>query len=273
MILLVNDDGIHAPGLRSLHRALRAALGMPVLAVAPVTHQSGQSHAITLDRGLSISPHLEDGFFGFAVDGTPTDCVKLGIKVLCPAPPTLVIAGINDGPNVGRSLFYSGTVGVAMEAAVEGCAGLAISRDRAEDDLGTLDQAAAWAARLAAGLVKRRDLQRRVLNLNLPAGPVSGWKELRVVPHGLSGFEESYRPLRTGNRLTWQLAGQRVELAEEGETDAHALKAGHPTLTMLAPDLNCRRGIGEGLLRSIHALVPTPVPETETARFRRRPAK
>ncbi|NRA38865.1 MAG: 5'/3'-nucleotidase SurE, partial [Planctomycetes bacterium] len=120
MILLVNDDGINAQGLRILYEALRRKTKQSIIAIAPSTQHSGHSHAITLNRGLSVNAIHEDNFFGFTVDGTPCDCVKLGLKVLCQQAPQLVISGINAGPNVGRSLFYSGTVGAALEAAIEG---------------------------------------------------------------------------------------------------------------------------------------------------------
>jgi len=236
MILLLNDDGIHAPGLRSLYHHLRAVCKTPVLAVAPAIQHSGQAHAITLDRGLTVSHHLEEGFFGFSIDGTPVDCLKLALKVLCPQAPRLVISGINDGPNIGRSLFYSGTVAAAMEGAIEGQVAIAVSRDRSD---ASWEHAAAFAAELAAVCLDRRELRGLVLNCNIPARPRAEWGELRLVRHGRSGFEERYRPSRArSGLLTWRLHGERVELDDEGETDAHALAAGHPTLTVLQPNYN-----------------------------------
>ena len=236
MILLVNDDGIHAPGLRQLYRELRSVTRQPVLAVAPTIQHSGQAHAITLDRGLTVTPVLDGDFFGFAIDGTPVDCLKLAIKVLAPEPPALVVSGINDGPNVGRSLFYSGTVGAAMEAAVEGFAAVAVSRDVDGGDFGP---AATYAARLAKACLGRRELVGSVVNVNLPATLTDLDAPLAMVPHGRSGFEERYRPQRsrTGH-LTWHLSGTRVELPDEGTTDAHLLAAGHPTLSLLKPNYN-----------------------------------
>ncbi|MDA3962120.1 MAG: 5'/3'-nucleotidase SurE [Planctomycetota bacterium] len=237
MLLLINDDGIHAPGLRHLYRALRKETGMPVLAVAPSVQHSGQSHAITLDRGLTATPILEDDFFGFSVDGTPTDCVKLALKVLLPKEPRLVISGINDGPNVGRSLFYSGTVGAAIEAAIEGHPAIAISRDHGEGD--DMAQAARYAAGIAKACLGRRELRGVVLNINIPAKLGDLETRPRLAHHGHSGFEETYRARRDQNgRLTWRLSGTRVERSNEGVTDAHLLRSGLPTLTVLHPDFN-----------------------------------
>lgn len=248
MILLINDDGIDAPGLRALYRALRKHTGRPVLAVAPVNERSGQSHAITIDRGLSVTPRNEDNFFGFAVDGTPTDCAKLGLSVLCHEDPELVVSGINDGPNVGRSIFYSGTVGAALEASVLGFPALAVSRDKGGEGF---DDAAEFAAQWATRLLGRNEFRNQVVNLNLPAGAASSWKEPRLVDHGHSGFRENYKPHRDGkDRVLWRLHGEWVAKPDGEPTDATLLSAGHPTFTMLAPDLNTSRSNLEKLMKS-----------------------
>jgi 5'-nucleotidase len=239
VILLINDDGIEALGLRTLYHQLRRDLKQAVLAVAPSNERSGMGHAITLNRSLHLRQHYDarDDFFGFAVDGTPTDCCKLGLKVLAWEKPRLVISGINDGPNVGRSLFYSGTVGAALEAAVEGHRALAVSLDRG--DQADWQAASALTVCIAEGLLSDPSLRGTVANLNVPALPRSEWGGLRIVRHGLSGFREDYSRHQDSDTVTsWRLHGQRIELSREGETDAHALRAGHPTLTLLQPDLN-----------------------------------
>jgi 5'-nucleotidase len=243
MILLINDDGIDAPGMRALYRALRRVTKQPVLAVAPAQERSGQAHAITLNRGLSVSARHDradesagaEGFFAFSIDGTPADCVKLALATLCHERPELVVSGVNDGPNVGRSIFYSGTVGAALEAAVEGHAAIAVSRTRGA---GTFDDAAEFAAGWAARLLGRGDFRGQVLNINLPATPASAWGEARVAPHGRSGFKEGYKPTREGKTVAWRLHGEWVAEAGADETDASLLTAGHPVLTLLRPDVN-----------------------------------
>jgi 5'-nucleotidase len=236
MILLVNDDGIDAPGLRALYAALRKRVGRPVLAVAPLHERSGQAHAITLDRGLAVVARHEPGFFGFTVDGTPTDCLKLALTTLMPEPPELVVSGVNDGPNVGRSIFYSGTLGAAIEAAVEGHAALAVSRVRGE---GGFADAAECAAGWAARMLGRGDFRRQVVNLNLPATPMAQWRETRIAAHGHAGFHETYRPQRDAkDRVVWKLHGRWTAKAGADHSDASLLTAGHPVLTLLRPDLN-----------------------------------
>ncbi len=246
MILLVNDDGIDHPGVRAMYAALRARTRMPVLAVVPSQQRSGLSHAITLDRGLTVTPRVEDTFFAFAIDGTPCDCVKLALSTLCPETPKLVVSGINDGPNVGRSLFYSGTVGAAMEAAIEGHVGLAVNRDHGS---GSFTDAAAAAAEVAVSLVDRSEFRGQVVNLNYPSGPAPSWRPLKILAHGRSGFAESYRPLRDQrDHISWHLHGEWAAAPGEGDSDAHFLRSGHPTATVLQPDWNADQRQLEKLL-------------------------
>lgn len=245
MILLVNDDGISSPGLRALYRALRSVTRQAVLAVAPSSERSGMSQAITLDRPLVATPRLEPGFFGFAIDGTPADCAKLALDRLCPEPPRLVVSGINDGPNAGRSIMYSGTLGAALEAAVEGRPALAVSRMRgwtAQDD------AAAFAAGWAARFLHTPGLAGAVVNLNLPASPAADWGEPCLARHGLGGFRERYRPVRDGARTAWRLDGDWQ--GSPGDDDVAALDAGRPVFTLLRPDLNAA---GHEVLRRLVA--------------------
>lgn len=236
MILLVNDDGIDAPGFRALYRALRRETGQPVLAAAPAVERSGMSHAISVDRPLTVESRAEAGFFGFAIDGTPTDCTKIALDRLCPEPPTLVVSGINRGPNVGRSVFYSGTVGAAMEAAVLGLPAMAVSR---QVEATTVEDGAAFAAGWAKRILGRREFAGKVINVNLPGPASPSWREPVVRAHGKAGFREGYRLIREQGReheTKWRLHGDWVP--GDGADDAAALTAGHPVLTLLQPDFN-----------------------------------
>jgi 5'-nucleotidase len=253
MILLINDDGIEHPGMRALYAALRRELRQPVLAVAPLSQRSGLSHAITLDRGLTVAPHIGENFFGFSVDGTPADCVKMGLTVLCPEPPQLVVTGINDGPNTGRSIFYSGTVGSAIEAAIEGFPALSVSRDIGGDDF---EHAADYAADVAKKMLGRREFAGQVVNLNLPSSMASTWKPLQIVEHGCAGFHETYKPVRDAKeRITWHLHGRWTAEPGDGETDSHLLRAGHPVFTVLAPNFNT----DQRHLQKLLAAKPKPI--------------
>src|SRR5881227_1666051 len=127
-ILLTNDDGIRAPGLVALYRALVAA-GHEVRVVAPETVQSATGHGITMATPLLTSRvNVEGAFEGVAVDGRPADCVKLAINQLCGERlPDLVVSGMNSGTNVGINVIYSGTVAAAIEAAFLGLPAVAVS--------------------------------------------------------------------------------------------------------------------------------------------------
>src|SRR2546421_10414059 len=116
-ILLTNDDGIYAPGLRALRKELQH-LG-EVLVVAPATEQSAVSHSITLLTPLLVQEVLDEQnqFMGWAVEGRPADCVKLALLELLPEPPDLVVSGMNAGSNAGINVLYSGTCGAAIEGA------------------------------------------------------------------------------------------------------------------------------------------------------------
>jgi len=125
-ILLTNDDGIHAPGLFALYEALKADYQLHI--VAPESEMSAVGHAITLTSPLRVQAvHKNGSFFGYAVTGTPADCVKIAVRVLLERPPDIVLSGINPGANVGVNVLYSGTVSAATEGAFLGVPSAAIS--------------------------------------------------------------------------------------------------------------------------------------------------
>src|SRR5713226_10386273 len=166
VVVLTNDDGVHAPGLAALERAL-AELG-EVYVLAPEREQSACGHALTLHRPLR--PH-QLGERRFAVNGTPSDCVNLAVLGFLPAPPVLVVSGINHGANLGDDVTYSGTVSAAMEGTLLGVPSIAVSLERA--DAGFAE--AGRIARLAAARVLVEGLPpRTLLNVNVPAAPPRG---------------------------------------------------------------------------------------------------
>src|SRR5678810_1065929 len=142
-ILLTNDDGIAAPGLEALGRALEKVGEVTV--IAPDREQSASSHALTLHRPLRVNRHEERRY---SVDGTPTDCVNLGILNLLTTRPRLVVSGINRGMNLGDDITYSGTVAAAFEGTLLGIPSFAVSQD-VENGEEVFDRAAAVAALLA----------------------------------------------------------------------------------------------------------------------------
>ena len=172
-VLLSNDDGVHAAGIRALAAAFA---GEEVWTVAPDREQSASSHAISLHRPLRIG---EVGPRRFAVDGTPTDAVYVAInQILKGRPPDVVVAGVNHGPNLGNDVLYSGTVAAAMEGALLGCHAIAVSL--AAPPPHDFAFAAAFAAALARRLVSAAPRQPLLLNVNVPAGPLKGYRFARL---------------------------------------------------------------------------------------------
>ncbi|HET7825873.1 MAG TPA: 5'/3'-nucleotidase SurE [Anaeromyxobacter sp.] len=172
-VLLSNDDGVHAAGLRALADAFE---GDEVWVVAPDREQSASSHAISLHRPLrmhEVSPRW------YSVDGTPTDAVYMGLNlVLRGAPPDVVVSGVNHGPNLGNDVLYSGTVAAAMEAALLGVSAIAVSL--ASGPPHEFSEAARFAAALARRIASSRPPAPVLLNVNVPPGPVKGYRFVRL---------------------------------------------------------------------------------------------
>ena len=230
-ILLTNDDGVAAPGLRAAYEALREVGSVTV--VAPSTQRSGASHTITLETPLRAYP-LDD-LPGFRVDFTPVDCVKLALLELLPEPPDLVVSGINHGTNAGQLVHYSGTVGAAKEAVLNGHAALAVSLCQYRD----ADFAA--AGRVTA-LLARRLLERplgpgRLLNVNVPPGPFEDFQGFRWCRQGLASLDERYERREDPRRQAYYwLTGLGPFRTQDPSDDLSAVNAGCVSLTPLRVD-------------------------------------
>jgi 5'-nucleotidase len=194
-VLLSNDDGVNAAGLRALAAAFD---GDEVWVVAPDREQSASSHAISLHRPLrmqEVAPRW------FAVDGTPTDAVYMGLNlVLRGARPDVVVSGVNHGPNLGNDVLYSGTVAAAMEAALLGVNAVAVSL--AAPPPHDFAEAARFAAALAREVVARPPPAPLLLNVNVPAGPVRGYRLTRL-GRRTSGNEVVEKTDPRGRRYYW----------------------------------------------------------------------
>lgn len=237
-ILLTNDDGIHAVGIRDLYKGLVAA-GHEVLVAAPLSEQSAVGHAITIALPLRVKEFKENGFKGLGVSGTPADCVKLALTTLCETPPDVVVSGINAGANVGVDILYSGTVSAATEGALMGYPAVAVSADDyAPTDL-------TEQGRYVADFIASRPWEavppRCVLNLNFPAVPLDQAKDLRLCPPTSAVYDDWYvtRQDPRGRNYYW-LTGVIPAEALSPETDRALLTAGHVTLTPLRFDFSDR---------------------------------
>lgn len=234
-ILLSNDDGIYAPGLMALYRALQGLGELRI--VAPISERSAVGHAITIADPIKVRPvQREQAFSGYGVSGTPADCVKLAVCALLPEPPDLVVSGINLGPNAGISVIYSGTVSAATEGTILGIPSLAFS-------LATFTEPCWETAQAVARAVVREALIRKVpagtlLNVNIPNRPLAELAGYRVTRMGASRFIEVFHERKdpAGNIYYW-MDGELQEHGERQGSDLEALDAGYVTLTPIGLDL------------------------------------
>ena len=253
-ILLTNDDGIYSKGIEVLHKHL--SKDHEVAVVAPETEQSAVGHAITLTDPLLVKSVNRNGiFFGYAVKGTPADCVKLAINELVEQQPDLVVSGINLGANVGINVIYSGTVSAATEGAILGVPSIAISINTFKD---ANFEPAARFARLLAKQVNKYGLPLHTsLNVNVPAIPENEIKGVRVTRQGVTRFVESFdrRVDPRENVYYWQ-CGSTPSLQEDDDTDACALARNYISITPIHHDLT-----NYDFLRSLRSWSFTETPE------------
>jgi 5'-nucleotidase len=233
-ILLTNDDGIYAPGLAAMERAL-SRLGS-VSVVAPAIEQSGVGHSITFLTPLMAKEVFDgDRRRGWAVEGSPADCVKLGVAEFCPRPDILV-SGINGGLNLGINVLYSGTVAGATEGAVFGLPSFAVSLEY--DEHAQFDRAAEMGVRLIEQILSVRDSSQHLLyNINIPTVALQRPTEVRVVPMATVGWPAEFdrRVDPKGRRYYWAMGTPPIPTAGE-MTDLEAWQKGYITLTPLRID-------------------------------------
>jgi 5'-nucleotidase len=228
-VLVSNDDGIDSAGIVALAAALREIAHVWV--VAPDTQQSAVGHALTISVPLRVDEHVRDGKpFGWKVNGKPADCVKLAVQRLLPERPDVVVSGINHGRNTAVSLIYSGTVSGATEGSVLGIPSVAFSLDDV-DPHADFTFAAKFAAWLVP-IVAERGLPRGVLlNVNIPKGPESGIKGVRIAEQGESFWDDTYEERHDpmGRPYYWLTGSYSKSGAET--SDDHALDDGYVAVT------------------------------------------
>jgi len=246
MILLTNDDGIYAPGLWALYQEL-THLG-EVAVVAPDSEQSAVGHAITLINPLRVKKvALDGGVQGWAVSGTPADCVKIALAELLPHTPEMVVSGINLGPNVGINVLYSGTVSAATEASILGVRGMAVSLNSYKTDA-DFDSAARLARNAVVRLRNWAGWNNGLcLNVNLPALPPEKILGLKFTRQDIAPLVEHFeRRVDPREHVYYWLAEINERRDLDPETDCGALAAGFISVTPIHHDLTDYRSL-EGL--------------------------
>ncbi|CFQ34996.1 5'/3'-nucleotidase SurE [Yersinia bercovieri] len=246
-ILLSNDDGISAPGIQTLASALRAFAQVQI--VAPDRNRSGSSNALTLDSALRITT-LSNGDIAVQ-QGTPTDCVYLGVNALMRPRPDIVVSGINAGANLGDDVIYSGTVAAAMEGRHLGFPALAISLNGHQH----YETAAAITCRILRALQHIPLRTGKILNINVPDLPLSEIKGIRVTRCGSRHPAEQVfcQQDPRGQDLYWiGPPGEKFDVAPD--TDFAAIEQGYVSITPLQVDLTAygAQDVVENWLASIH---------------------
>ena len=248
-VLISNDDGIDAPGLKMLERVMRK-LAREVWVVAPETEQSAASHSLTLRQPLRIrkvSPHR------YAVSGTPTDSVLLGInQIMKDSPPDLVLSGVNRGSNLGEDVIYSGTVAAAMEATLLGFPAIALSLLTDDHRAAKWATSEHWVGETVRRLSTMAWPKNVLMNVNFPdvaANSVTGIEATRQGRRKIgSEFTEGVDP--RGEPYFW-IGAQRGEDRRRRGTDLEAVTRGAISVTPLSMDLT-----HEPSLQGLKAILP-----------------
>ncbi|MBD3390386.1 MAG: 5'/3'-nucleotidase SurE [Chitinivibrionales bacterium] len=236
-ILLTNDDGYPAEGLRLLYASL--SRNHRVTVVAPEKEQSGAAHAFTYKRTLGCRPlPAAEGMHGFAVSGTPSDCVKLALAHLLETRPDVIVSGINVGENTGMAGHYSGTLAAAREGAFweVTSAAFSVAEEGARYMADYARTAAAIVEKLAAmhadGFANER--RRVFFNVNFPSSAPAESRGIRITRQSLAFFVDKYRLVRDGPAgRVLQLYGAKQEAEPSDAYDSRALDSGYITITPL----------------------------------------
>jgi 5'-nucleotidase len=243
-ILITNDDGISAPGLQALRRALREIDGVELEVIAPDSNRSASARSITTRAPLSVEEvEFGDGEVGYATDGTPVDCVRFAELGLVGGRPDLIVSGINHGANLGDDITYSGTVAAALEGIILGVPALALSQQSKEGGLGyasgrfEFEPGAAFAAQLVSRLREEAMPEATLINVNFPAAEATGVEVTRL---GKRIYNDELKPVGEPDdrgRQTYEIYGWRPGYEEIEGTDLNAIANDRIAVTPIHFDL------------------------------------
>lgn len=231
-ILLTNDDGVMAPGIRTLQARLVEA-GHTVILIAPDRERSAASHSLSLKRDLRVRMLAENEY---SVDGTPVDCVVVALQQIIREPVDLVISGINAGQNMGEDVLYSGTVGAALEAALTGLKAIAISINSYQDQI--YDTAACWMVKLLELGIDELCVPHGVLNINVPNLNLDQIKGVRLTR---TGHRRYYNFIRITEEhqdgFSYRIGGDSPVWEQVKGSDAEAIAEAYVSITPLVFEL------------------------------------
>lgn len=243
LILVTNDDGITAPGIRTLVKVMKT-IG-DVVVVAPDSPQSGMGHAITLDATLHIEKiHIESGDYNaYSCSGTPADCVKIAINEILDRRPDLVVSGINHGSNSAINVIYSGTMSAAIEAGIEGIPSIGFSLlDYSWN--ANFEASESYIKQIAKNVLREGLVEGVVLNVNIPNVEKKDIKGIKVCRQAKANWEEKFDKRKTpqGKDYYW-LTGEFVNYDKGEDTDEWALENNYISLVPVQFDLTAHHAI------------------------------
>jgi 5'-nucleotidase len=270
-VLLTNDDGIQAKGLHAFRHALLKVPGVELAVIAPDSNRSAIGRGITTRAPLYVEEvDFGDGTKGFQTDGTPVDCVRFATLGLLDWTPELIVSGINHGANLGDDITYSGTVAAAFEGVILGIPAIAVSQQARRGKMGwsfgeemDFENAAAFSAGLVERFHDLPDQEGTLLNVNVPAGPISG---ARVCHLGKRIYKDRLELQdEEGARKRYRIYGDDPSYVEEDGTDFEAIAEHYVAVTPVHFDLTSRTGMDALAAFDIEGLVPEGAESAESA--------
>ena len=241
-ILITNDDGIRADGIIELAKELAKTHNIYV--VAPDTQRSATGHAITIHNPIMVNKeYIDDNISAYSISGTQADCVKIGVEALFKEVNIdMVLSGINNGPNLGTDVIYSGTVSAAIEGFVQNKPSIAFSLNEFNVSKEVYSQVSKHASKIVNDIKDKLNiLNDCILNVNIPNGEVKGTKITRLGERKYENvLEERVSP--HGKRYFW-IGGKVKELEQENDSDIIAIEEGYITITPVNIDMTNNKKI------------------------------
>lgn len=252
-VLITNDDGIEAPGIRALALALRPFAEVTV--AAPSGNRSGASHGVTSERPIAVREARRDDVRWLSIDALPATCVRLAVERLLPARPDLVLSGINRGENLGAVTFYSATVGAAREAALLGLPAMALNL--AADDVPDFGAAAEIAAAIVRALGRSGIARGTFLNVNIPSLPLDRLRGIRITRQDTRAPIDHFDELASaGGAKVFAPRWEHLEPAYP-ETDIWAVRNGYVSISVFGIDQSA--AAPPGAVRALKRLESLPL--------------
>ena len=240
-ILIVNDDGVFAPGLKFLSTTLKQIAD--ILVIAPEKEQSGKSHAISVDQKIKLKKlKVSDGYAEYSCSGTPADCVKIAMHELVQKKPDLCVSGINHGANFSISTLYSGTVHAAIEGTIQGIPSIAISHQNYSKDI-DFSHFKKFIINIANYILNTGLKNGVTLNINIPDAPFLEIKGIKLCNQGNGNWEEEYE--KKEQDYYW-LTGNFVSFDQSKNSDIWAINNNYITIVPIKLDMtdyNCLKDL------------------------------